>query len=122
MRRAVEFESFVSLYFLAPSFNELIERQMHRIVLSWIEEVDDELVLWIDRVYDCQHNAILSMKDGLLEIVIRARSVRETKEILRGAWGLDVKNTVGCRDRQEWYVVAVVNGESYYDVTEFFLI
>ena len=101
MGRAVEFESFVSLYFLAPSFNEFIKRQMRRIVLSWIEEVDDELVLWIDRVYDCQHNAILSMKDGLLEIVIRARSVRETKEILRGAWGLDVKNTVSCRDRQE---------------------
>lgn len=121
MRRAVEFESFASLYFLAPSFNELIERQMHRIVLSWIEEVDDELVLWIEGVHDCQHNAILPMKDGLLEIVIRASSVRETKEILRGAWRLGIKDTISCRDGQEWYVVAVVNGESYYDATEFFL-
>lgn len=122
MRRAVEFESFVSLYFLAPSFNELIERQMHRIVLSWIEEVDDELVLWIDRVHDCQHNATLPMKDGLLEIIIRTRSVCEAENVLRSAWSLDIKNTVGCRDGQEWYVVAVVNGESYYDATEFFLI
>ena len=61
------------------------------------------------------------MRDGLLEIIIRTRSVCEAENVLRSAWSLDIKNTVGCRDGQEWYVVAVVNGESYYDATEFFL-